>query len=505
MKQCFARWASPICKSRPDRAACARYGLNVGDVAAIVQAAIGGQAVTQVLEGDRRFDLVVRWKPQYRESLDAIRQIRVNLPAGGQVPLDQVANIETAEGASFIYREALQRYVPVRFSVRGRDLQSTIVDAKQRDRAGGPASRGRASGMVGRVRRTAGGQSPLRDRGAVRAVADHRRALRARLNRSIDTFIIMAQIPVACLGGVLGADHHRHAVQRLGRRRLHFDFRHRGDGRHPAELLHPPALGGGPSVRRVDHHGLRPALRATMMTDLVDALGLLPAAISTRIGAQTQRPLAIVVIGGALAIMLLTRILQPVLIYLCHRRLRLDDQNRSRLTQPIPVDLPTDRRTAATTYQLASRRVANRGKRAEEDLRDGIRDARERLRPARSAACRRPRPSLLQRHSQRRHLSAQSRRQRRNADPEAQGRRRHDLQPERRARADRPRPDSLGREDRQEPRPVRRMGRQADQHERSHDRRSRQRLHRHHQLRSAEQRQADSRQPVPRRSARPRR
>src|SRR5258707_12061228 len=122
----------PNLQITPDRAACARYGLNVGDVGAMVQAAIGGQAVTQVLEGDRRFDLVVRWKPEYRQSLDAVRQIRVNLPSGGQIPLDQVANIETAEGASFIYREALQRYVPVRFSVRNRDLQSTVIEAKRR-------------------------------------------------------------------------------------------------------------------------------------------------------------------------------------------------------------------------------------------------------------------------------------------------------------------------------------------------------------------------------------
>jgi cobalt-zinc-cadmium resistance protein CzcA len=76
-----------------------------------------------------------------------------------------------------------------------------------------------------------------------------------------------------------------------------------------------------------------------MMTDSVDALGLLPAALSTRIGAQTQQPLAIVVIGGALAIMVLTRILQPVLIYLCHRRLRIDDENRARVTQQIePIE-----------------------------------------------------------------------------------------------------------------------------------------------------------------------
>src|ERR1700683_1804650 len=115
----------------PDRKVCSRYGLNVGDVASIVQAAIGGQAITQVLEGDRRFDLVVRWQPKYRQSLDAIRQIRVALPNGGYVPLAQVADIRSAEGASFIYREKLERYVPMRFAVRGRDLQTAIDDAKK--------------------------------------------------------------------------------------------------------------------------------------------------------------------------------------------------------------------------------------------------------------------------------------------------------------------------------------------------------------------------------------
>ncbi len=95
----------------PDRAACSRYGLNVGDVNSVVQAAIGGQAVTQVLEGERSFNLMVRWQPQYRESLNAIRQIRIAQPSGGYVQLDQVADIKTVEGASFIYREGLERYV----------------------------------------------------------------------------------------------------------------------------------------------------------------------------------------------------------------------------------------------------------------------------------------------------------------------------------------------------------------------------------------------------------
>ena len=115
---------------KPDRAACARYGLSVSDVAGVVQAAIGGQAVTQIFEGDRRFDLVVRWKPQYRQSLDAIRSIRVTTSGGVDIPLAQVADIRAEEGASFIYREGLERYVPLRFAVRGRDLERTVDDAK---------------------------------------------------------------------------------------------------------------------------------------------------------------------------------------------------------------------------------------------------------------------------------------------------------------------------------------------------------------------------------------
>ncbi|MGO9062288.1 MAG: efflux RND transporter permease subunit [Candidatus Binataceae bacterium] len=311
----------------PDRVACARYGLNVGDVAAVVQAAIGGQAVTQVLEGDRRFDLVVRWLPQYRESLDAIGQIRVTLPAGGYVPLNQVAHVGSAEGASFIYREGLQRYVPVRFSVRGRDLQTAIQDAKQQ--------------VAGEVRlpeevslEWAGEYGELQ--------AANRRlkivvpfalvlimgVLYAATKSLIDTSIIMAQIPVACLGGVLGlfltgtpfsvsaavGFISIFGIAVMDGILLSFYVRQLWQEGHP--FKESIILG---SDRR---------LRATMMTDLVDAFGLLPAAISTRIGAQTQRPLAIVVIGGALAIMIVTRVLQPVLIYLGHRGLRIADERR---------------------------------------------------------------------------------------------------------------------------------------------------------------------------------
>ncbi len=319
----------------PDRAKCARYGLNVGDVNAVVQAAIGGQAATQVLEGDRRFDLVVRWKRQYRTSLDAIRNIRVPLPAGGDIPLAQVARIRTAEGASFIYREGLERYVPVRFAVRGRDLQSAVVAARAEVAREVTLPEGvhlEWAGQYGELRR-ADRRLMVVVPFALILIAG---VLFAATTSLIDTFVIMAQIPVACAGGILGlfltgtpfsvsaavGFISIFGIATMDGILLSFYIRELWDAGHP--FVEAIVMG---SDRR---------LRATMMTDLVDALGLLPAAISTRIGAQTQRPLAIVVIGGALTIMLVTRVLQPVLIYLCHRGLRRADAGRTPPLLPLP-------------------------------------------------------------------------------------------------------------------------------------------------------------------------
>jgi len=311
----------------PDRVACARYGINVGDVAAMVQAAIGGQAVTQVLEGDRRFDLVVRLMPAYRNSLDAIRQIRVALPSGGYVPLGQVARIANAEGAAFVYREGLQRYVPVRFAVRKRDLESAIEEAKKKVAAGVT--------LPERVNlQWAGEYGELQ-------VANRRLeiiipfalvlimgVLYSATQSLIDTSIIMAQIPVACLGGILalyltGTPFSISAavgfisifgLAVMDGILLSFYIRRLWQQGHP--------------FKDAISMGADRLLGATMMADMVAAFGLLPAALSTRIGAQTQKPLAIVVIGGAVALMILTRVMQPVLTYLCHPRLRLADEQR---------------------------------------------------------------------------------------------------------------------------------------------------------------------------------
>ncbi len=316
----------------PDRKACARYGLNVGDVANIVQAAIGGQAITQVLEGDRRFDLTVRWQPKYRQSLDAIKQIRVAMPAGGYVPLSQVASIKTGEGASFIYHEGLRRYVPMRFGVRGRDLQTTIEDAKRAVAKQIKLPEGAYLDWVGEYSELQESNRRLEIAIPV-AVLIVMGILYAATLSIINTFILMAQIPLACLGGVLAlvitgtpmsvsaavGFISIFAIAIMDGILLNFYiFQLWEEGYTVVDSI----------VMGADRR-----FRALMMTALVDGLGLLPAALSTRIGAQTQRPLAIVVIGGAISIALLTRVFQPTLVYLLHKQLGLCDEGE-RLEAP---------------------------------------------------------------------------------------------------------------------------------------------------------------------------
>ncbi len=186
----------------PDRAACSRYGLNVGDVNGVVTAAIGGQAVTQVLQGERAFNLIVRWQPKYRESLNAIRQIRIAQPSGGYVQLDQVADIKTMEGASFIYREGLQRYVPMRFSVRGRDMETTVEDAKRAVTRQVKLPEGVRIDWMGEYNEL---QQANRRLAIVipLALLLIMGILYAATTSLVNTAILMAQVPLACLGGVL--------------------------------------------------------------------------------------------------------------------------------------------------------------------------------------------------------------------------------------------------------------------------------------------------------------
>jgi cobalt-zinc-cadmium resistance protein CzcA len=337
----FRSLGQPNIVINPDRAAASRYGLNTGDISAIVEAAIGGQTATQVLEGDMSFPLVVRWQPQYRQSIEAMKNIRVNVPTGGNIPLGQIADVSASTGAAFIYRGNLQRYVPVRFSVAGRDLQSAVADAKNRVAQEIQVPEGTHLSWVGEY-------------GELQA-ANHRLMIVVPLAlliimgilygatmSAVNTLILMAQIPLACMGGVLALYVTGTPLSVSASVGFVSIFAIAiMDGILLNFYIHE-LYAQGHSVLESIVMGADRRFRALMMTALVDGLGLLPAALSTRIGAQTQRPLAIVVIGGAISIALLTRLFQPTLMYLFHRYIGLIDNNErpDNGNPPLPPDLP---------------------------------------------------------------------------------------------------------------------------------------------------------------------
>jgi cobalt-zinc-cadmium resistance protein CzcA len=316
----------PSIKIITDRKRCARYGINTGDVEAVVQAAVGGTAVTQVFEGERRFDLTVRWLPSARSSVQAIRSVMVPTPdqdAGGhnlQVPLGQVAEIVEDDGPAVIYREDGHRYSPVKFSVRGRDLAGTVNEA--REQIGKKIKLPYDTHLV-----WAGEMNELKEaEGRLLLIVPLTLLLVALLTYSsvrtwIDTLIVLVNIPVACTGGVLALliTHVNFSVSAAMGFISIF-----GIAIQDAILVvtyFQRLREQGHEIERAAREAAEKRFRPVLMTTLVATLGLLPAALSNGIGAQTQKPLAIVVIGGSLILAVLTRVLQPPLLVLAHRRL----------------------------------------------------------------------------------------------------------------------------------------------------------------------------------------
>ena len=347
----FQSLGQPGVKITPRRPDCARYGLNTGDVAAVIQAAIGGQALTEVYEGEKFFDLTVRWKPEYRTSLEAIREIPVATPDGTNVPLGQIADVATGEGPAMIYREDGERYSPVKFSVRGRDLASTIADAqaaidREIPRCDRAPSRWTKACRPYDSRLEWGGEiNELHEaEGRLKIIIPLTVLLIAFLTYSavktwIDTLLVLVSIPVACTGGVLALLLSRQnfsvsaamgfisifgiAIQDAILVVTYFQRLRNSEG-HTIEL----------AAREAAEKRFRPVL----MTTLVATLGLLPAALSNGIGSQTQKPLAIVVIGGSLILAVLTRVVQPPLLVVAHTWLERRSSGRGGRGSPAPED-----------------------------------------------------------------------------------------------------------------------------------------------------------------------
>jgi cobalt-zinc-cadmium resistance protein CzcA len=316
----FRSLGQPSIKIVPDRVLLERYGLNTGDVDAVVQAAIGGQAVTQVYEGEKSFALTVRWLEKYRSSVNALRKIAVSTPDGGQIPLGQLAAITEESSPSVIYREDGRRYSPVKFSVRGRDLASTIQEAQQQIALKVPLPAETHLEWAGEI-------NELQDAmGRLIVIIPLTLFLIGFLVYTavktwIDTLVVLVSIPVACTGGMLallitGTNFSVSAA--MGFISIF------GIALQGAILVVTYAQrqwAQGKSLEEGARMAAEQRLRPVLMTTLVAMIGLFPAAVSNGIGAQTQKPLAIVVIGGSLILAVLTQILQPPLLVLAHRLL----------------------------------------------------------------------------------------------------------------------------------------------------------------------------------------
>ncbi|WFU78123.1 efflux RND transporter permease subunit [Bradyrhizobium sp. CIAT3101] len=298
------------------REKAARYGLNTGDITAVVQAALGGTIATNVLEGDRSFAVAVRLDPKFRQSIDAVRDLKVaySTPSGtnAYIPLSELADITLDTGALFIYRERSQRYIPIKFSVRGRDLGGTVAEAQAR--------------VADKV------QLPPGYRIIWSGEFDNLEAAKARLmvvvpvtlllifvllyslfNSVRDSLLALAGIPFAVGGGLI-------ALYLAG---LDFSI---SAAIGFISLFGVAVMDGilnityfrelrasGMSIAEAVFHGAEQRMRPMLMTALSAGVGLFPAALSHGIGSQVQRPLATVVVGGMFIGPLLLLVVAPAL------------------------------------------------------------------------------------------------------------------------------------------------------------------------------------------------
>ena len=203
-----------------NRAKIARYGVNVADINALIQTAIGGDVATQVVQGEKQFDLVVRLDRQYRDNPEEIGNILVATPDGQQIPLKEFADIRVTNGASFIYRENNSRYIGVQFSVEGRDLAGAVDDAMQQVNRAVTLPPGYRLDWGGEYSEYTASRAQLRDHSAADAVPDLSAAVRALQQFQVPAHHSAGSAAFGTGGWNLGALDHRHTVLGIFRYRL---------------------------------------------------------------------------------------------------------------------------------------------------------------------------------------------------------------------------------------------------------------------------------------------
>lgn len=306
-----------------DQQKMALYGISAADANAVIEMAIGGKAATQLYEGERKFDIRIRYQKEYRDTEEKIRNLMIPAQDGTKIPIKEIADIRTLTGPAFIYRDNNTRYIAVKFSVRGRDLGSTIADAQRTIKSLVSLPEGYYTTWNGefenqiRASKTLARVVPLCLLGIFLI-------LFITYGNVKDAVLTIMNVPFALIGGILA----------LHLTRINFSIS-AGIGfialfgvciQNGVILISVfrKNLDAGMHLDEAILQGVISRVRPVVMTALMAAIGLMPAAISHGIGSETQRPLAIVVIGGLVTATVLTLLILPCIYaleyHLMHRR-----------------------------------------------------------------------------------------------------------------------------------------------------------------------------------------
>jgi cobalt-zinc-cadmium resistance protein CzcA len=296
-----------------DRDKIARYGINVADVEAVISAAVGGQAVTQVIQGEKLFDLVVRMQPQFRSSAHEIGNLLVGTPDGQQIPLSQLATITQGNGASFIYRENNSRYIGVQYSIEGRDLQRAVEEGQKAVNKAVALSQNYWLSWGGEYSQLVEARAQLAFIGPLAVILIFMILFALYGNFKFPVTIALGVIMTEPVGALvaLKLTHTPFSVSSvLGLLAL------LGVSVETAVILVSyinKLRQEGMDIRTATREASLLRLRPIMMTALVACLGLLPAALSTGIGSDTQKPFAIVIVAGLVSRLFIGFFVNPVL------------------------------------------------------------------------------------------------------------------------------------------------------------------------------------------------
>ncbi|MGZ3863599.1 MAG: efflux RND transporter permease subunit [Bacteroidia bacterium] len=302
-----------------DRDKMAAYGITTADANAVIEMAIGGKTASYKYENEKKFDIRVRYMKNYRDNEEAIYNLKVPTLNGNKIPLQEIAHIEKLTGPAFIYRDNNRRFIGVKFSVRERDLGSTIADAQQRVNAKVKVPKGYEIGWTGEFENQVRATARLGQVVPVSLVAIFI-ILFILLGNFKDAGLVLVNVPFALMGGILA---------------LHVTGTIFGISAGVGFIaLFGICIQNGVILISVFKHnllekmplkeaifkGVESRIRPVIMTAVMAAIGLLPAAISTGIGSETQKPLAIVVIGGLITATILTLLIFPLIYYKAYKR-----------------------------------------------------------------------------------------------------------------------------------------------------------------------------------------